>query len=154
MVLKHHRKKTADGGGGGGGFHEFGDDGRSLLGFSSISEIDVRAYDSNERNNLTLSSSFLKPMHQLNISEIPSSTKSSNKPSISNALKQITQNRRDVNYPSMVAEESTMIMKTDRIKEGVSMHSDKLKKENFREKFFEDAFLIGLAHLMKTYNPK
>lgn len=136
ISTKHTRMKTSD------GAFDYNPEGTSFLGFSSISEIE-HPHGSAER--LTYSSTSLKPsgLYQLNISEIRSAK--SNKQTNPKAVA-----RSQDKFPSIVAEESTVVMKSDRRK-NPSSQLDRTPKQFNREKFFENTFLIGLAELMKRY---
>ena len=132
-------------------------DGNSLLGFSSLSEIDVQAYNSNEkdRDRAPPSSFLTKPslLQQLNISEIKGSRQSMSITASPNRPSQFYRN--ETKYPSIVSEESQSIMKPDFNKTSrSSQRGDAIVQTRSKEAFFENAFLIGLAELMKRQQAK
>ena len=140
IVTKQPRKRTIDLG---AGVRDSVEAPESFMGFSSLSDIDIQGYTSNERNSVS-SQSKQGGIHQLNLSEIKTSARSNVSPS-----RHFTFARREQELPSVVAEEST-ILKSNRgnlTKRSSQPVSEKAIMN--KQKFMENAFLIGLAELMK-----
>jgi len=138
LVTKHPRKRTID-----FGAPRESVEAESFMGFSSLSDIDIQGYTSNERNSVS-SQSKQGGVHQLNLSEIKTSARSNTSPQ-----KHFTFARREQELPSVVTEESTMLRSNRGNLTKRSSQPTSEKTLMNKQKFLENAFLIGLAELMK-----
>ena len=119
------------------------------FGFLSLSEIDH--HNSNDRLSVSIYSQKQGVSQQIYVSEVPSLAKSS-KISGSSPEKQFSFAKNELKFPSIVDEESTQNLKSEQNRDFPIRTNYKLLNPDKRQKFAENAFLIGLAELMKNNN--